>query len=339
MEYPVQMRNLDRPIEELCEATKLLMEKSTAGTVADLASAVEKATGVLKVCVDLQKPRVFDRIVALAPFLTVWAVSAGVFVTYYQFTVTERNKLAAALETEWQDAFKSVYASRTLSPGVFPLRKFFDSPKYGPIAKDAIDYVLANSTDIPLFANVFPDTFKSVGPEDIDGILKINRTLGARAVPVWDRTPRNKETLGDEPERLSPPDKEVYYFGRYAFPQITAKVGVYLRTAYRPTLDLSYTVFNNGDWQNSDLGRANLSYCRLGYIDPKGANLGEITDFHEARADGTAWWRAKNINPKFLAYLREKYGFIPDQQYGPQYEKSTPAEYKLQLDRLIKQAH
>src|ERR1035441_752982 len=130
------MRNLDPLIEELCGATKLLMDESKKGTVADLASAVEKATGVLKVCADLQKkqPKGLDRLVAIAPLLTTvvttLAVLAGAIFTYCQFTQTQKDKREAALETQWQDAFKSVYASRTLSPGVFLLQPFLDLPQY-----------------------------------------------------------------------------------------------------------------------------------------------------------------------------------------------------------------
>ena len=124
-------------IEQLQAATSSLLDKAANGSVADLASAVDKATGALGLSAELEKSRAEteklrhenataaqrqrsetwkEYATILTPIVTIITLAATLLVQSLQFRQSEKDKREAAEDTQWGETVKSISQASKLSP-------------------------------------------------------------------------------------------------------------------------------------------------------------------------------------------------------------------------------
>ena len=347
-------------------ASALLNKAEASSSVTDLAAAVEKAAGALKLAAEMEKTRselvkltteisklqhenetavkragserMRDYVALLTPLVTIIVLAATLVAQNWQFLRSERDKREAAMDAQWQDAVKTISASGALSPGVIALQPFLRSTKYGDQAREAAVNLLVNNSDPSFFISLFGTALAPVTWTNLDRIIRFDRALNARAIPVWTKT-FNFEKETEDTTGLSKTELETYDYVASVFPVLTTEVGGVLKTP-RPDgahADLSATFFESGDWQGINLSGVNFENARLQWSDLQGAELEGLTQFSGAEMYRTAWWEAKSINRPLLEYLKAQSSFKPGVAYGTRNVIVQQPEYDKALQRLMSQ--
>jgi len=352
--------------EKLRIAANTLLEKAQDATVSELASAVEKATGVLKLSCDLEKSRAETRkltleeeklryenntaskrehserfreyVSLLTPIVAIVTLAATLFSQTWQFLRSESERREAAETAQWEDAIKTISQTTKLSPGVVALNRFLKSKTYGDQAMSLAVQLLANSSDILFFDDLFGAAFVPINWDNLDQLVKLDRALVTRVQPLYTKMYNRKTNHNDYTKLKEPQEKGDLTYYEYAIPRISAQVASALQLP-RPTgkiTNLSAATFMSSDWENVDLSGANIQGINLSYIRLKGANLDKITQYNGAYFNHTAWWEAKKISPELLKYLEENSTskYDPKREYGYKDVTFTPQQYADELDRL-----
>jgi hypothetical protein len=123
-------------MEQLRAAASLLLNKAQDATVSELASAVEKATGVLRLSSELEtspgrerSERRKEYAALLVPVITIISLAATLLVQSWQFSRSEKDKSDEALDARWEDAVKTISQSSKLPPAAIALYPFLSSPR------------------------------------------------------------------------------------------------------------------------------------------------------------------------------------------------------------------
>jgi hypothetical protein len=352
-------------IDSLKAAANSLLEKARNGPVSDLASAVEKATGVFKLSADLEKSkaevgklaleetklryendiapkrersgRIKEYVALLTPFVSIVALAATLMLQGAQFWQSEKDKREATEDAQWDAALKLVAQSSNVSPTVITLNPFLNSTKYRDLARDTAVQLLANSTDKIFFTDLFGAAFVPVGWNNLNQLIKLDKALAARVEPLAEKSYDAKTNLNDF-TKLSPQEKQAYDYITDVLPTISAQVASVLKAprVNDSMLDLSATRFKSSDWGGADLSGANIESIALEWVDLKGANLDNITQFEGALFTHVAWWEAKEIGPKLREYLEtnDDARFKSGWKYGLKNETFTQQQYDAALNRL-----
>lgn len=359
-------------MERLQAVATTLLEKAQNGTVSELAAAVEKATGVLRLSCDLEKSpaetrklaleeqklqheindaskherseRLREYVSLLTPIVAIVTLAATLFSQTWQFLRSERERRDAAEAAQWEEAVKAISQTTKLSPGVVALNRFLKSSNYGDQAKSLAVQLLANGSDKLFFDELFGEAFVPISERNnFDRVIELDRALNATMQPLWSKT-YDATTKHSNIKKLQDPHEiDVYKYVDYVIPKISAQVGSALKSPRRPSpnLDLSATNFMSSDWGGADLSGANIASISLAWMGLKGANLDKITYFKGATFHHVAWWEAEKISPKLREYLEtdSKALYDPQSTYGPmQKDTFTPQQYAAALDRLKHQA-
>lgn len=352
-------------LEAIQRAVASLLEKAENASVGDLASAVEKASGAMRLSVDLEKSQAELRKLALeqsklqyendcakkrerseqlkeyvsllAPFVTIMTLAATLIVQGWQFRQSEKDKSAAAEDAQWADAVKTISQTSKLAPGVIALNPFLKSAKYRELARDTAVQLLANSSDAILFTDLFGAAFVPVGWSNLDQVLKLDRALIVRGSPLWTKS-YDPATDRNDIEKLTSEEKEAYDYTNQALRKICSEVASVLR-APRPrgtSLDLSAARFYGCDWSGVDLSGGNIESVAIAAVNLKDANLDAITQFEGAYFYADAWWEAKKVSPQLLTYLENNdvSKYKPNGKYGPTSETVSLQQYITGLNRL-----
>ncbi|GAC1402527.1 MAG: hypothetical protein NVSMB64_02540 [Candidatus Velthaea sp.] len=352
-------------IGQLRDAADLLLKRSQDASVAELASAVEKMTGVLRLSSDLEKSavelrnlsleesklkyeveteekrassdRLKDVVTLLTPMVSIIALLVTIIFQSWQFVQSEKDKNAAAEDALWTDAVKTVSQSSQLSPGVITLNPFLKSQKYHQLSRDLAVQLLANSSDTLFFTDLFGAALVPVGWSNLDQVVKLDRALAARAQPLFGRT-YDAKTRRNDLRKLDSREIAIYNYAVYALPVISAQVAGVLKTP-RPQgalLDLAAGRFQYSDWKGVDLSGADIHGTEFWWVDLDGANLDGITAFDQAYFTNVAWWQARKIGPALRHYLEttpaSKYN--PKTLYGAKFQTVSPEEYAAAVKRL-----
>jgi hypothetical protein len=180
-------------MKQLRAAASSLLNKAQDSTVSDLASAVEKATGVLRLSSELEKSeaelrkltleerklqyendtaskrerseRLKEYVALLAPFITIVTLTATLIVQNWQFIRSEKAKSDVAIEAQWEEAVKTILQSSKLLAGIIALHPFLSSPTYGDRARLTAVQLLANNTGVVFFDDLFGAAFVPVALE------------------------------------------------------------------------------------------------------------------------------------------------------------------------------
>ncbi|PYK39719.1 MAG: hypothetical protein DME60_09275 [Verrucomicrobia bacterium] len=162
--------------------------------------------------------------------------------------------------------------------------------------------------------------------------------MSARIIPVWNKSwDVNKQQ--EDKSRLSKQELATYDYVEMALPVITSHIGGVLKIE-RPLdarIDLSGTVFKNGDWQRVNLRGANLENAELLWMDLRDAQLDGVTQFAGLHLYSTNWWHAKSINKPLLDYLRTTSPCTAGKPYGPRDEMSSEQDCESSVRRLTSQ--
>jgi Pentapeptide repeats (8 copies) len=350
--------------QALHKSVDLLLDKAQGATVSELASAVEKATGAMKLSSDLEKSQaelrklaleetklgyenataekrqrsesLKDYVALLAPFVTVLTLAATLIVGGWEFRQTEKDKAAAAEDAQWADAIKVISQSSKLSPGVIALNPFLKSPRYATLARETAVQLLANSSDRALFTDLYGAAFVPVGWDNLAQVIRLDKALKARGSPLWEKT-YDRTTDTNDPKKLTPEEKEIVEYVNVALSEICSQVGSVLKGRPSGTaLDLSGARFWSCDWSGADLSGANIDGLELASVDLRGASLGYIVHFENTYFYNVPWWEAKNISPKLLEYLEHDPDceYKESKTYGPRGDKVSQQQYAAAMARL-----
>jgi hypothetical protein len=304
-------------MDALKAAANSLLKKAQGGTVPDLASAVEKATGVFRLSADLEKSkaevgklaleesklqyeidtapkrerseRIEEYVTLITPVVTIMTLAATLLVQGMQFSQSEKDKREATEDAQWDSALKLIAQSGKVSPTVIALNPFLNSPKYRGLARETAIQLLANSSDPVFFTDLFSAAFVPIGWSDLNQVAMLDRALAARANPLYIKIYDEKRDVEDL-TKLTPEEKEAYQYVTDIIPKVSAQVASVLKAPRTSNsgLDLSATRFKSADWGGVDLSGANRlrgygsdgTRCglRARRVDLKGANL-ETTFF------------------------------------------------------------
>jgi hypothetical protein len=350
-------------MDQLRAAASSLLNKAQDGSVPELASAVEKATGVLKLSSDLEKAqaelrkltleerklqhenetaakrerseRLKEYVAILTPVVTIVTLAATLIAQNWQFIRAEKDKSEAALDARFEETVKTISETSKLPPGIIALHPFLNSPKYGERAKLTAVQLLANSTDPVFFNDLFGAAFVPVDWSNLEFVLKLDRALSTRGAPLLNKS-WDPQTQTNDRQRLTPQEVGVLDYFTSVTPRISAQVGSVLKTP-RPgasPVDLSATYFKDADWRGVDLSGNNIENIWLAWLNLKDASLDKITQFGGAVFFHVPWWEAKSVSPELLAYLETNYPCVPGAEYGPNGVKFTAQQCAAALERL-----
>jgi len=204
-------------MQQVRAAASAVLSKAedAASSLGDMAIAVEKAAGALNLAVEMGKTRtefakinqetskleyenktalkrerserIRDYVSFFTPLVMIITLAATLVAQNWQFLRSEQNKHEEALDAQWQDAVKTISKSGALSPGVIALQPFLRSPKYGEQARDVVVNLLSNSSDPAFFESLFGIALTPVSWSNIDRLLRLDRALAARVIPVWNK--------------------------------------------------------------------------------------------------------------------------------------------------------
>jgi len=351
-------------------ASALLNKAESASSLADMAIAVEKAAGALKLVVEIGKARselakvdeelaklkyenrtvsrrersdrIRDYITFFTPLVTIVTLAATLGFQAWQFRKSETDRQEEALDAQWREAEKAISQSGALSAGVVALQPFLRSEKYGERARDLAVSLLSNTSDPAFFTSLFGPALTPVTWTNIDNLLRLNRRLSARGKPLNDKTWDDSKKDNDR-SRLSKDELAAFeYIVDQALPQITTEIGSFLKTLSSSVglgsrLNLANTYFTNGDWRNVILKEVNLENTEIAFTNLNGAQI-EVTEFNGLYPYGTAWWEAKSINRELLEYLIKNHPLQVGRVYGPRFEMKSQESYEAAVRRLTSQA-
>lgn len=353
-------------------ALALLGKAETAANATDMATAVEKAAAALKLATEIEtadaafakvneevvslkranklapkrerSERIRDYVAALAPLIAVITLAATLFAQSWQFLRSERSKREDALNARWQDAVKMISTSGALSPAIVSLQPFLRSPEYAAQAREVAINLLTNTSDQTFFTTLFGPAFAPISWNNVDGVIRLDRALAARASPLIAKSWDGKT---NDMSRLSADEIASYNYIEAVIPTITAQIGNVLKTPRPPgtQVDLSATFLKNGDWQGVNLDSVNFESANLSWINVRNVDLTNVTKFTAAGFYGTAWWEAKAINSSLLAYLtasypysKANYPFAPGQEpSGLRSDAFNQEAYDAAIARLTSQ--
>lgn len=348
-------------------ASTLLNKAREAPTLADMASAVEKAAEALKLAGEMGKTqtevakgneeisklryenqaapkrvrgeRIRDYISFLTPAGTIIVLAATLIAQNWQFLRSERAKREDALDVQWHDAVKMISASGALSPGVVALQPFLRSTKYSEQARDVAVNLLSNSSDLAFFTSLFGTALTPVTWDNVERQVRLNRALAARIIPVWNKSWDAEKKTNDD-SRLTKDELATQDYATEAIKQISSQIGALLKTQRMPDthIDLSATVIRKSEWKNVNLDGANLENAWLTWINLDGAQLEGVTEFSGLYVYRTAWWKVKSINLPLLNYLTTNYPLEAGEAYGPSNEIPSQESYDSAILRFRSQS-
>lgn len=349
-------------IEQLRAAATSLLQKAQGATVAEFASALEKATGVLKLSSELEKSdaerrklaleerklqyendnavklgrsqRIQQYVALLTPLVTILGLAFTVFLQSRQMSSAEKDRAeqrameaAKALDAQWESAAKQILQSSKIPAGVIALHPFFIDPRYAERARITAIQILTSNTDPAFFDDLFSVAFVPVEWANLKYVLQLDRSLFIRLSPLSDKT-WNARTYQNELKRLRKEERALYDYYTTTLSKISAQIGSVLKSP-RPSgvaLDLSGTFIYTTDWQGVDLSGSNLSKAQMAEVDLKNANLDGITQFTGLTLFSTVWWEARTIGPELRAYLEQNYACNPNLRYGINEDRTFTAE-------------
>lgn len=344
-------------IEQLQAATSSLLDKAQNGSVADLASAVDKATGALGLSAELEKSRAeteklqYENATAakrqrsetwkeyatiLTPIVTIITLAATLLVQSCQFSQSEKDKREAAEDALWGETVKSISQASKLSPIVTELQPFLNSPRYAVRARTSAVELLSNGTNTVFFRDLFGAAFVPLDWNNLDYVLKLDGSLRVRVEKLFEKT-YDPATQKNNTKKLTKQEHVLFDYGTSALDGISTAVGTLLKAPRPPgrTLDLSGGYFSQADWRGVDLNGARISGAIIVGVNLKNADLSKITEFEGVSFDLTAWWEANAMGPELLTYLQENYRCDPHIVYGPQQQKKfTSQECIAAIERL-----
>jgi hypothetical protein len=357
-------------LQELETSASSLLDKAKNSSVSELAAAVEKATGVLRLSSDIKKTEAelqnlelerkklerenatvlwqekSERRKEVIAFLTatipIIALAATVFLQAWQFTRSEQDKAEAFLDAQWGDTVKKISEKSNLSPTVVLLNPFLKSTKYHTQAQELAIQLLVVGTDKQTFDDIFEAAFVPASWKDLEAIIRLDRALEARGQPIasksWDS--QKQDNILD---KLTDPEKQTYDYIYGVIPPVSVQIASLLRSQRPPnvSLNLSATRISDCDLGGADLSSANITKTIFSRVKLKGVNLDKITEFAGAGFYQVAWWEADGISPELLAYLENDPDAKYDthRQYGPAYEAVAPQVYATAIARLKAKAH
>ena len=355
-------------MEQLQSAAMSLLEKAKDAPISDLASALEKAAGVQRLCSDLEKSkaelrrlaleerklqhenetalvqqrsdRIRDYVSLLTPLISILALAATISLQTWQFTRSEKDRADEALDAQWGEAVKAISQSSKVPPGIIALSPFLNSPKYADRAKAAVVQLLANSTDPTFFSALYGNAFVPIAWDSLDHIISLDRALRTKAEPLWTKTYNQRRDLNDT-ARLTTEEKDIYDYTELAIPVISTQISSLLKRP-RPaglSVDLSAASLQGCDFSGADLTSVNIARAHFAWADLKGANLDKISQFEGAYFYHVAWWEAAKISPELLAYLEkdDSSSYKPGVKYGLSSASAVlvePQAYAAALARL-----
>jgi hypothetical protein len=350
-------------------ASSLLDKAENGASVTDLAAAVEKVAGVLKLAAEMDRgrselakltqeisrlkyenetvlkrersERIRDYVALLTPLITIITLAATLIAQNWQFLRSEKDKREQAIDAQWQDAVKAISTTGALSPAVVALQPFLRSPKYSEPAKDVVVNLLSTSSDNGFFTSLFGTALTPVTWDNVNRLVRLDRALYARGNPLWTKSWDASKSINDF-GRLTKEELATYNYVDAAATVISAEISNVLKTP-RPhgkSVDFSATYLRNTDFSAINFTGVDLRNTYFSAVDLKNAELAGLTQFSGALFYSTAWWEARSINRPLLEYLKTAttYTYKPGIKYGPRQEVVSQADYEAAVQRLMLQS-
>ncbi|MBZ5558687.1 MAG: pentapeptide repeat-containing protein [Acidobacteriia bacterium] len=355
-------------IDQLRQASALLLEKARDAGVSDLAVAIQRAAEVQKLSADLERSRVEmrkleleqqklevdnaavakreksertkDYVAIMTPVVTIVALTATLSFQAFQFVESEKAKRDASEAAQWADAVKTISESSKLSPGVIALNPFLKSAKYGDEARATAVQLLANTSDTIFFNDLYGAAFVPIDWRNLSQVVRLDQALNARGGPIWTKSWDAQKQVNDV-SRLDETERALLDHLDDVLPKLSSQVASLLkgpRPANAAAPDLSATYFKFSDWEGVDLRGANIESARWAFVNMKGANLDRITNFEGVDFFHVAWWEVARLSAPLLAHLEQKLPCEPGAEYGRDHAKFTPGDCARALERLKQQA-
>jgi hypothetical protein len=269
----------------------------------------------------------------LAPVLTTIVLAGTLVLQTYQTLVAERDKQVdqqrqrdAAEDLRWGETLKNLSGEiKGISPGSLSFLTFFNSPRYGGLARETAQTVLLQSKDFQQFKQLFTGMYAQVNWSHWSAILELDRLITRQNLSLLQKANSGQTLTSDE-------DVAIRFYSNvvsYICSQLTGL----LRSPRPPEFHLDMTYLSIG---NCSMSGANLSGANLNGFNPTAVDFEDV-DFSGAKNYETAtwsknlWWRARRIDRKMLEFLKTKFPFNPAASYGHAVSQS---DYDASIQRL-----
>src|SRR5262249_45368406 len=120
----------------------------------------------------------------LVPIVSIATLAGTLMVQTWQFSVSEKNKREAELNTRWESTVRLVSESAKLTPTVIALQPFLNSPEFGDRARLTVIQLLTNTTDEAFFDSLFDTTFIPGDWNSMSYMIKLDRAIGIKVMKL-----------------------------------------------------------------------------------------------------------------------------------------------------------
>ena len=275
----------------------------------------------------------------LAPLLTTVVLAGTLVLQTYTAITTERDKQVeqqrqreAAEDASWGDTLKSLSGEiKGISPGSLSLNRFFASPRYSQLAKQASISVLLQTNDEGQFKQLFAATFGVVSWANLDEILGLDRQMLSKNTQFL--TTAYKK-LDSDPS-LSPDEQARFDFFYESTSFICLQIAPALRSPRSANfqLDVTYVAINKCDLFDADFSGAKLNGFNPSNVRFDRADFSGASGYDNVSWAGNVWWRARKIDAGMLDYLKKNFPYDPKRTYWNE-SSSLQQDYDDNVRRL-----
>ena len=293
----------------------------------------------------------------LAPMFSVFAVVATLLVQFYQFRQNVRAQQMTAEDAAWRATTSALRATDgpSVPIALHGLRSFFESDRYRRDARELSIYLLGDVTRASAFQIVFPAIARATDWTTVSDLARLSHELN----DTWqateaDRVEKDTAISTLSPSSAVPPGlKRDLAAATAARDEAAEELRVVTQAAVsflrshaldRPAaeVDFRYADLLGGDFAGLTLDNFNLENAWIEHGSIAGTSIKSTVvrnailqpdKWQESRWDQTAWWRAQQIAPGLLIYLKQRYAYKQGQSYAHD-ETANAAEYQHELERL-----
>lgn len=274
-----------------------------------------------------------------APLITALAVAAGLWIQVDQVNKNSRQQRASNDAAQFSEAVKMAGSDNVLQSiaGATLIDRFLQSDDYKDQARQVEIGVLSTSRHSDTFKLFFARVSGSVSWDNYRDIVQIsqgiseiwlanyNRLLDLRSMKKVD------PGIAKEIKRLDNENDQVLR----EITQTTAALVQLLRSGHVAGIkpDLTGVMLSNADLSSVDLTGAIVTGTQFANCVLTDTTLAGVEQFKGSDWAGTAWWRAKTIDPKLLDFLEKSWKYSPSSVYFGDGTKNTQ-EYQQQVRRL-----
>lgn len=257
----------------------------------------------------------------LVPIISAAAVVGALWVQVYQVNLNSRLQRESNEAQNFRESLKMISSREpdTRTAGGMLISAVLQSRTYGATARQITIGLLSQLVDVSTFTVLFQNVMATTDWYNVKDVAHLSRTVTERYKSEQERVQtsekaaaRVRKTAETDPAVLIPAlDEEMIIVGK----GLAQFLRAHPKRASDVELDLSGTNLSWQDLSNINFKDAILNQTWILNSDVRGSDFTDVEAFEGSVWTGTAWWLAKKISGKLLAYVSEQYGFNWNDKY------------------------